>query len=203
VISLSDTTLVIAIAGHSGAGKSTLIRHLAALLGNANTLMIDQYESSSYYPLAKEWIEQGADPNEFKFPQFDADVTALVNGQSITHPETKELIQPAPFLILEEPFGRGRDTIRDVINLVIYLDTPLEVSYIRKISRKTDFLPWEDDPELFMRHLRENMDWYLRVGRSFYCAIEEKIRKDCDLIVNGLLSTEEAVDKILKVIQQQ
>jgi uridine kinase len=200
---LSDTTFVIAIAGHSGAGKSTLIRHLAALLGNANTLMVDQYESSSYYPPAKEWIEHGANPNEFKFPQFDADVTTLVKEQSITHPETNELIQPVPFLILEEPFGRGRDTMRAVTDLVIYLDTPLEVSYIRKIARKTDFLPWEDHPELFMRHLRENMDWYLRVGRAFYLAIEEKVRKDCDLIVNGLLSTEEAADTILKVIQQR
>ena len=200
---MSDTTFVIAIAGHSGAGKSTLIRQLIAKLGNANMLQIDQYESSSHYPPSKQWVEQGADPNEFKFPLFDSDVISLVRGQSIKHPETRESIQPAPFLILEEPFGRGRDAIRDVIDLVVFLDTPLEVSYIRKISRKSDFLPWEENPELFMNHLRENMDWYLSVGRKFYLAIEEQVRKDCDLRINGLLSTEEMANEILKAIRQK
>lgn len=194
-------TLVFAVAGHSGAGKSTLIHHLAARLGNAITLSVDEYKASSFYPTAEAWLDRGADPNEFKFPQFDADVRALINGQSILHPETKETLQPAPFLIIEEPFGRGRATVQGLIDLVVYLDTPLEVAYIRKISRKNDFLPWEDDPELFMRHLRENMEWYLRVGRKFYLAIGERVRKDCDLFINGLLPSDQAAEEILKIVK--
>lgn len=194
-------TFVVAVAGHSGAGKSTLMHHLAGRLGNAITLAVDEYEASSFYPPAEEWLDRGADPNEFKFPQFDADVRALLNGQSILHPETKETLQPAQFLILEEPFGRGRTPIEGLIDLVVYLDTPLEVAYIRKISRKNDFLPWEDDPELFMRHLRENMEWYLRVGRKFYLAIGERVRRDCDLFINGLLPSDQAAEEILKIVK--
>lgn len=177
------------------------MQHLAARLGNAITLAVDEYEASSFYPPAEEWLDRGADPNEFKFPQFDADVRALMSGQSILHPETKETLQPAPFLILEEPFGRGRIPIRGLIDFVVYLDTLPEVAYIRKISRKNDFLPWEDDPELFMRHLRENMEWYLRVGRKFYLAIDERIRSDCDLFINGLLPSDQAAEEILKIVK--
>jgi len=103
---LSKPIFVIAIAGHSGAGKSTVIEALVSRLGNANSLCLDAYESSSTYPAAAKWIEDGADPNEFQTPQLDADVRALKNGKSIVHPETGLESKPDCFLIIEEPFGR-------------------------------------------------------------------------------------------------
>jgi uridine kinase len=193
-------TFVIAIAGHSGAGKSTLIEHLRSRLGDANVLCLDQYESSSTYPAASKWIEDGADPNEFQTPQFDADVAALKNGKSIVHVETKKEIKPGRFLIIEEPFGRGRNALHDLIDFVVYVDTPLEVAYIRKISRKNNFLPWEDDPDVFIANLRQNMEWYLRAGRRFYLAVAERVRENCDLIVDGTLSTQQIADKIIEEI---
>ena len=200
---MNMSTFVIAIAGHSGAGKSTLIDHLCLRLAGANALSLDEYESSSTYPPASKWIEDGADPNEFLSPHFDADIRALKSGKSIIHPETKKEIQPNRFLIIEEPFGRGREALHDLIDFVVYLDTPLEVAYIRKISRKSTFLPWEDDPNVFIAHLRENMEWYLQVGRTFYLAIAEKVLENCDLIVDGSLSTEQIADKIIEAVQKK
>lgn len=194
-------TYVIAIAGYSGAGKSTLIENLVMRLGHANELSLDSYRATSFYPEAARWIEDGADPNAFKMPRFDEDVCTLRDGKSIYHPETAVEIQPQPYLLLEEHFGRGRAAIRDLIDFVVYLDTPLEVAYIRKLARKTDFLPWEEDPEIFIKHLRENMGWYQRVGRKFYLAVGERVRKDCDLVVDGLLASEEIADKVMEAIK--
>lgn len=192
---------MIAIAGHSGAGKTSLIQILVANLGNANSLRLDSYQSTSFYPEATKWIEGGADPNEFKLPLFDADIRALKEGNSILHPESGKKIEPAPFLILEEPFGRGRTTVRDLIDFVVYIDTPLEVAYIRKLARKTDFLPWEDNPNLFIKNLRDNLDWYQRIGRRFYLAVSDRVRNDCDLVVDGLLPGEAIAEQILEAIQ--
>lgn len=194
-------TYVIAIAGHSGAGKSTLIKNLIQRLDNANELSLDSYRSTSFYPEAVKWIEAGADPNAFRMPRFDEAVKSLKIGKPIIHPEIGNEIQPKPFLILEEHFGRGRDAICSLIDFVVYLDTPLEVAYIRKLAQKTDFLPWEDDPPLFIRHLRENMEWYQRVGRRFYLAVSEKVRKKCDLIVDGLLPSEVVAEHIMEAIK--
>jgi uridine kinase len=193
-------TFVIAIAGPSGAGKSTLIRNLIMRLGNANELSLDSYRSTSFYPEAEQWIEAGADPNEFKMPHFDKAVRTLKSGKSILHPDNGIEIQPATYLILEEHFGRERDSICDLIDFVVYLDTPLEVAYIRKLARKTDFLPWEDDPPLFIKHLRENLEWYQRVGRRFYLAVSERARKNCDLVVDGMLPSEVLVEKVVQAI---
>ena len=200
---LTPQTFVIAIAGHSGAGKSTLIEHLRSRLEGTNVLSLDLYESSSTYPPAAKWIEDGADPDEFLSPQFDADIRALKDGKSVNHPETKQEIKSNRFLIIEEPFGRGREPLRDLIDFVVYVDIPLEVAYIRKISRKNDFLPWEDDPDVFIAHLRENMEWYLRVGRMFYLTVARRALENCDLIVDGTLSTEQIADKIIEAIHKR
>lgn len=197
-----STTFVIAIAGHSGAGKSTLIANLVTCLENANFLSFDSYRSSSTYPEAAAWTEAGADPNEFKLPRFDEAVRALKSGRSIHDPDSGMEVKPAPYLILEEHFGRGRESLRDLIDLAVYVDTPLEVAYIRKLARKTDFLPWEDDPSLFIQNLRSNMEWYQRIGRRFYLAVRARVRENCDLIVDGLLPSDVIAKQVLEAIQE-
>ena len=200
---MSNPIFVIAIAGHSGAGKSTVIEALVSRLGNANSLSLDAYEASSTYPAAAKWIKDGADPNRFQTPQFDADVRGLKNGKSIIHPQTNEEMSAKSFLIIEEPFGRERDSLHNLIDFVVYIDTPLEVAYARKLLRKSDFLPWEDNPSVFITNLRENLLWYLRVGRSFYGAVATRVKKNCDLIVDGTYSTEEIVEEIFKCVMEK
>jgi len=196
------STFVIAIAGTSGAGKSTLIDRLVARLGNANALSLDDYQDSSIYPPVREWLEGGANPNQFQTPQFMADAFALKEGKSIIHPVTREEVKPARYLLLEEHFGRARDAMRELIDFLIYIEIPLEVAHARKILRKNEFLPWEENPDLFMQNLREHLLWYIHFGRDFYLAVKKSAYKDCDLIVDGTLSTDQMAAKILETINQ-
>jgi hypothetical protein len=80
------------------------------------------------------------------------------------------------------------------------VDTPLEVAYIRKLARKTDFLPWEDNPAVFINNLRSNLEWYQKIGRKFYLAVADRVRADCDLVVDGTQSTEQIADEIMQAI---
>ena len=84
---MNPSTFVIAIAGHSGAGKSTAIEHLVQRLGEANSLSLAAYRSTSIYPESAKWIEEGANPNAFKMPRYDEAVRALKNGKAVLHPE--------------------------------------------------------------------------------------------------------------------
>jgi uridine kinase len=194
------STFVIAMAGTSGAGKSTLIARLVERLGNANALGLDDYQDSSTYPPVAEWLEGGADPNQFQSPRFMADALALKQGEPIIHPVTGEVVQPASYLLLEEPFGRARDAMRGLIDFLIYIDLPLEIAHARKLLRKNDFLPWEDHPERFMQNLRQHLVWYMDFGRDFYLAVKSSACKDCDLLLDGTLPTEQMADKIIEAI---
>jgi len=197
---MTSSSFVIAIAGISGAGKSTLIKELVKLLGDAISLSLDEYETSSTYPPAIPWLKEGADPNQFQTPQLVADIQKLKHGESIIHPETQEEIKPARFLILEEPFGRGREALRELIDFVVLVDIPLETAHARKILRKNEFLPWEDNPEVFIKNLREHLNWYIRTGRDFYIAVYNRVRKNCDLIVDGSLPTEKIAEQIIHAL---
>jgi uridine kinase len=197
---LISQTFVIAIAGTSGAGKSTLIKSLLSRLGNANALSFDDYRAASTYPPVREWLEGGADPNQFEAPQFSADVLALKQGRSIIHPLTQKELKPVHYLILEEHFGRARDAMRELIDFVVYIDIPLEIAHARKLLRKGDFLPWEDNPDLFIKNLGEHLLWYIEFGRDFYLAVKGSIYGNCDLVLDWTLSTEQMADKIIEAI---
>lgn len=192
--------LIITITGHSGAGKSTLIAELVRRLDDVTSLSLDDYQATSTYPPVRQWLDEGADPNQFVTPDFVTDVRRLVNGESILHPVTKARIQPARYLVLEEHFGRGRGALRDLIDFVILIEVPLEIAQARKLLRKNDFLPWEDDSEVFIKNLQEQLHWYLRVGRDFYVAVDEIVRKDCDLIVDGSRPASQVADEVVNAI---
>jgi uridine kinase len=196
-------TFIIALAGTSGAGKSTLMQELVARLGHANALSLDDYESSSVYPPVREWLDGGADPDQFQTPQFVAAALALREGKSIDHPLTGQVIQPAPYLLLEEHFGRARDGMRDLIDFLVFLDIPLEVAHTRKLLRKNDFFPWEDNPGVFIRNLRDHLNWYITFGRDFYMAVNTIAAKDCDLVVDGRLSTEQIAEQVIEALKKR
>ena len=59
----------------SGAGKSRVVERTVELLGDASSLHFDHYDSVSQHPPnLKEWMEQGADVNEWKTPQLADDL---------------------------------------------------------------------------------------------------------------------------------
>ena len=179
------------------------MKELVKVLGDAASLSFDDYIATSVYPPAVQWLAEGADPNRFQTPDFVADVQRLRNGEIIVNPMTKEEVKPARFLVLEEHFGRERAVMRDQIDLVVLIDIPFEIAHARKILRKGEFLPWEENPDLFIKNLRDHLNWYMRVGRDFYLAVDKMVRKDCDLIVDGILPTERIAEDIHRFVMRK
>jgi uridine kinase len=182
-----DTCFVIAISGPSGAGKSTAIRNLVACLGDAMALYLDDYEASSTYPDIEQWLADGADPNQFQTPQLSADLRALTAGVAITLPHNGLVVQPARVIVLEEPFGRERAEVADMIDFVVCIDLPLEIALARKLLRMLGFFLTEQTPDAFAKHLQFFLPWYIESGRELYRAVQQRVLQNCDLIADGML----------------
>lgn len=217
---------VIAISGASGAGKSALVKSLAHRLGDVVTLHFDDYSpryfSTSNYPasLAK-WIADGADPSAWETPQLVQDLRALRQGKSITLPEYKEvskpatfilralgrrtplvfprnerIIRPATYIVLEEPFGRGREGMKELIDFVIALDTPLEVALARRLLEIPDIPYFIEHPnEQYPTMLGFLRGYLYSSGRDLYMVVNEQIRKNCDLVLDGMKPIDELAEE--------
>jgi len=186
-----DTCYVIAVSGPSGAGKSTAVRNLVARLGDATALYFDDYEASSIYPDIAQWLANGADPNQFQTPQFSADLRALRAGKS------------ARVIVLEEPFGRERAEIADLIDFVVCIELPLEIALARKLLRMLGFFLAEQTPDAFAKHLQFFLPWYIESGRELYRAVQQRVLRNCDLIADGMLPPEALANSIEEAIRSR
>ena len=182
---------VIAISGASGTGKSTLVKALVQILGDAVPLYFDDYNphtvATSHYPIdLVKWVADGADPNAWETPQLALDLRSLRRGEPIKLPGKGEVLLPKRVLVLEEPFGRERTVMKDVIDFVIAIDAPLEIALARRLLRiaeRPDFLDHlEEQSRAMLSYVRD----YLHIGRELYIAINEQVRKHCDLVLDGM-----------------
>ena len=114
---------VVAVAGTSGAGKTTLVRAVVRVLEDAAALFFDDYEATSTYPEDwTAWWRAGGDPDAVQTPVLAADLRALRDGVPINDPRSGLPIDPAAFVVVDEPFGRARTEVRDLVDFVACLD---------------------------------------------------------------------------------
>jgi hypothetical protein len=207
------THFVIAIGSISGGGKTTLVKETAELL-NAPWLLFDEYKTVSQYPQdVKKWLDEGADVNEWKTPQFARDVAALKRGESVTSPRDGRIVQPSEYIVVEEPFGRGRAEMASHIDFVAVIDTPLEIALCRGIMRDTnrfyvDDLDAASKEQLVHSHeglydyLRGYLGFYLYALREFYIAVYERAAATCDLVLDGQLPADELARQLVAAVEK-
>ena len=128
---------IIAVSGNTGAGKSTLVKEIARRLDNATTLFFDAYQATTKYPpdmMERLSRGKGIDLSEVKSPDFDRDIAALKLGEKVVDPWGRELL-PSEYIIVEEPFGRCRGGAGNLLDFVVHIHIPKDVSLARRILR--------------------------------------------------------------------
>src|SRR5581483_7957212 len=200
-------SFVIAINGASGAGKSTLVKALAQELGDTVSVYFDDYDprnvASSKYPAdITQWVNDGANPDEWETPQLVEDLQTLRQGNSVTNPKTKEVLQPAAFIVLEEPFGREREAIKDLIDFVVAIDVPLEIALARRLLEIPEMPYFSEHPEESLPAITRYLRSYLyHSSRELYIAVNQQVRKNCDLVVDGMRPTDVLATEIAEKVR--
>ena len=164
---------VVAISGASGSGKTTQVKILAEHF-NCPFQLFDDYVDEHTYPKdMKTWLHKGANLSELKTPGF---ITAL---------ETMKLDNAYPYVFIEEPFARCRTSIAPYIDVVVFLDTPLEICLSRVIKRNIN-TPNDDSANQVLNYLAKYDDHL----RDIYIETAGQAKSTSDLVVDGSLSTE-------------
>ena len=193
---------VIAISGNTGSGKTTLVCKVAALLGDAVTLNIDDYEATSRAPAdLSAWLAEGADFNRWEIPQLLADLSALKSGTSITLPNGKGVLSPTPFIVLEEPFGREHAQLATLLDFVACVDVALDVSLARKMLRDIEMFFDVRSMEDIKRYLQRYLGWYVGAGRDVYRETNARVMLTCDLVLDGMLAPDVLAEQVVRAVK--
>ena len=139
--------IFIGICGASGSGKSTLAKSLADRLGNRCYVLQQDcyYRDHSHLPASERAQLNYDEPGIFDHDALLADVTALMNGQTITRKgydyanhrraDTDELIQPPDVLILEGIHCFHDERLLKMMFLKIYMNVDADICLLRRIER--------------------------------------------------------------------
>ena len=130
---------VIGVAGHAGAGKTSLVRALLHIMPDAAAIHIDNYQQITKRPLRElvRWMNAGGDYDRFPIPHLDDHLASLKRGVPVIDPATGQEIAPHKYLLFETHFGRAHRATGRHIDLLLWVETPLDVALARNVR---DFL---------------------------------------------------------------
>jgi len=209
----SCSSAVVCICGFLAAGKTTLIHGLSEKLDNVAVLVFDEYGKHSEWPKDfAQWIAQGGDPSYVRNPRLQKDLELLLDGRSIQHPLDQHVISSSPIILLEDPFGRTRPDITKLIDLVLFVDLPTDLSVTRLAQRALGLdssLSYEDLSGLPKEDLVKRIEATQRVlddyaqHRVMYTVLIEPVRATADIILDGAKSVEEVLEDALEAISRR
>jgi uridine kinase len=114
---------VIAVNAVSGGGKTTLGRLLRDTL-SAELFCFDDFDDTNIHPVDMfDWWKRGADLREFDCPEMFDTVSRVLQRGDTMH------------VILDYPFGRDHPRFERVIDLSVFIDTPLDIALARRVLR--------------------------------------------------------------------
>ncbi len=176
---------IIGISGGSGSGKTTIVRKISEIVGDFAFIPQDNYYRSAEYV-------SNTNINAFNFDHpaaFDTDLleihlAELRAGKAVEMPqydfvhhrreEKTILLEPGKLVILEGIMIFFESRIRDLIDLKIYVDTPDDIRFIRRMSRDIDERG---------RTVQSVVDQYLETVRPGHYEFIEPTKAYADLIV--------------------
>ncbi|MEJ2055625.1 MAG: uridine kinase [Calditrichaceae bacterium] len=207
---MSNKGILIGIAGASGSGKTLVSNTIMKKLGSEKVVMIQ--EDSYYHDLSDIPFDERTGRN-FDHPDaFDHDLLAehlsqLLDGQAISHPvydyathsrkkETRT-IGPHSIIILEGILILNEAKLRDLMDIKVYIETPLDICFIRRLKR---------DIEERGRSVDSVIKQYQETVRPMYLQFIEPCKKFADIIIprggKNMVAIDILQTKIKTLIQQ-
>lgn len=176
---------IIGITGGSGSGKSTIVRKINEVVNDFVFIPQDNYYHSAEYMSNENITAYNFDhPDAFDTPLLYEHLCCLKAGQSIEMPQydfvhhrrRSECVQvePRPLVIIEGLMLLYDKKIRDLLDLKLYVDTPDDIRFIRRLQR---------DISERGRTVESVVRQYLEVVRPGHFSFIEPTKEFADIII--------------------
>ncbi len=176
---------VIGICGGSGSGKTTIVRKISELVSDFVFIPQDNYYKSAEYIsnsniTAFNFDHPEAFDNELLWQQLYAlkhmEPVEMPTYDFVHHRRAEETIRitPRKLIIFEGIMVFTNERVRDLIDLKIFVDTPDDIRFIRRLSR---------DIKERGRTVDSVIDQYLNVVRPGHFQFIEPTKRYADIII--------------------
>jgi uridine kinase len=178
--------LVIGIAGGTGSGKTTIARAIADTLGPAGVLVDHDayYKDQSELPFEARARTNYDHPEALDNDLLIAHLAKLRKGEAIEkpvydyaqHTRAKDTVrlEPAPVILLEGILTLAIPSLREQLDLKIYVDTDADIRLMRRIRR---------DLEQRGRSFASIRQQYYETVRPMHLAFVEPSKRFADVII--------------------
>lgn len=194
---------VIGITGGSGSGKSTIVRKISEASKNFVFIAQDNYYRSAAFVNNSNITAFNFDhPDAFDSELLYQNLKDLKDGKAVDMPQydfvhhcRKEEtihVEPAPLIIIEGLMILYDPNIRSLLDFKIYVDTPDDIRFIRRLQR---------DIAERGRTVDSVIKQYLDVVRPGYFNFIEPMREFADLIVPEGGYNEKALQVLISFVK--
>lgn len=137
---------IIGITGGSGSGKSTIVRKISEVCSDFVFIPQDNYYKSASYISNENITAFNFDhPDAFDMELLEEHLSSLKAYEPIEMPlydfvhhrrmDDTVTVQPRPLVIIEGLMVLHSVKIRDLLDLKLYVDTPDDIRFIRRLKR--------------------------------------------------------------------
>jgi len=179
--------LIIGIAGGTGSGKTTVVKKIISSLPSGEVTVIPQdsyYKDSSHIPPEERSKINFDEPKAFDWPLLLSHLQQLKKGEPIEMPTYSYLtctrqpetvhVEPRDVVIVEGILVLSDKTLRDMMDVKVFVDADADDRLIRIIAR--DCIERGRTPQMVI-------DRYEGVLKPMHCQYIEPSRRFADLIV--------------------
>ena len=171
-----DSVVIIGISAVTGGGKTAVTLRLTEVLEDAVALHFDDYDDTNVHPDdLQRWFADGADYDAYETPVFTGHLQALKAGRSIRYPIGDETVAPGRYVVADAPLGRAHSDSGRFIDLMVFIDTPLDVALARRILRDIDRQAGRTTDEA-LQYVKDELSGYLAQARPLYEEFQERMQ---------------------------
>jgi uridine kinase len=192
-------SVIIGIAGGSASGKTSIAKRLKKSFEETNSVLIlrqdDYYKDQSMMEMEERFKTNYDHPFAFDNDLLATHLYRLIMGEDVEKPtydfvnhtrsDITEIIHPSDVIVLEGLFVLEDEHIRDLLDIKIFVDTPADVRFIRRLVR---------DVRDRGRTLDSVVNQYMNTVRLMHEIFVEPSKRFADVIIPEGGKNEVAVD---------
>ncbi len=201
---MNSSSILIGIAGGTGSGKTSIANYLLKKFGSDQLIVIEQdsyYKNNSALSIDERNQQNFDHPDAIDIELFNKQLVSLLGGKSVEIPiydfsihnrrNQRQFVKPCRIIVIEGILTLYFDSLRKLMNIKVFVDTPDNIRFTRRLSR---------DVKERGRTIKSVTNQYEKTVKPMYDQFVKPSRDLADIIITDGVQNKEAIDALMSNI---